>query len=373
MATQSAVTSLAFHPTLPLLLSSGQSATVYLHHIKQAAEDSNPLMLSVHVKNTPLHTTVFHPDPADGRIFLGGRRRFFHVWDPAKGIVEKVARVYGHQAEQKSMERFAISPSGAHLALVGSTRANSGIINILDGSTLQWVCQLRVESHGGVSDFAWWPDSSGLSAAGKDGVVTEWSLVERRTVGRWTDEGAVGTTTLALGGSLHADGARGFPAAGAQAQLGGHRWVAIGSSAGIVNVYDRRQWMAQTAHRDTSTGNSLDDVSVSIPASPKPVRTLDQLTTPVSHLHFSPDGQLLVMATRWKKGGLRLVHLPSCTVYRNWPTSNTPLGRISSVAWSEMHLAEKDGMARSPSASEPSLLLAVGSENGKIRLWQLVA
>jgi len=62
---------------------------------------------------------------------------------------------------------------------------------------------------------------------------------------------------------------------------------------------------------------------------------------------------MLVMASRWKKNALRLIHLPSCTVYRNWPTDKTPLGRVSSVALS------LDGG-----------LLAVGNEQGKIRLWE---
>jgi U3 small nucleolar RNA-associated protein 18 len=88
---------------------------------------------------------------------------------------------------------------------------------------------------------------------------------------------------------------------------------------------------------------------------PKPSRTLDQLTTPISHLVFAPDGQMLVVASRWKKDALRLVHLPSCTVYRNWPTDKTPLGRITSVAL---------GGARGE-------WLAVGNEQGGVRLWEI--
>jgi U3 small nucleolar RNA-associated protein 18 len=60
------------------------------------------------------------------------------------------------------------------------------------------------------------------------------------------------------------------------------------------------------------------------------------------------------MASRWKRDALRIVHLPSCTVYRNWPTDRTALGRVSSVALSP------DGG-----------LLAVGNEQGKIRLWEI--
>jgi U3 small nucleolar RNA-associated protein 18 len=48
------------------------------------------------------------------------------------------------------------------------------------------------------------------------------------------------------------------------------------------------------------------------------------------------------------------VHLPTCTVYKNWPTSGTPFGRISAVAM-----------------SPNSELLAVGNQQGKIRMWEI--
>ena len=91
-----------------------------------------------------------------------------------------------------------------------------------------------------------------------------------------------------------------------------------------------------------------------MPDRPKPVRAFDQLVTPTSHLEFSMDGQVLCLASRWNRDALRLVHLPSCTVYSNWPTAATPLGRVSSVAWS-------------PGGE----FLAVGNEQGKIRLWEI--
>ena len=44
--------------------------------------------------------------------------------------------------------------------------------------------------------------------------------------------------------------------------------------------------------------------------------------------------QILAMASRMAKDALRLVHLPSCTVFSNWPTSRTPLGYVHSLAFS---------------------------------------
>ena len=322
---QSAITNLAFHPVHSLLLSSGPSSTLFLHHISPHPPSPNPVLTTLHLSSTPLTTSVFHP-PTGNKVFFSGRRRYFHIWDLNTGKVEKVSRVIGHGEVQRSMERFKLSPCGRWVGFVGSGRKGGGTINILDANSCQWIAEVRVEGKGGVADFDWWGDGEGLVVVGKGGEVIEWDGRQMRAVARWIDEGAVGITVVGLGG-------RG----GGSKVLGNDRWVAVGSSSGIVNIYDRQKWSAE-----------------SVPARPKPVRVLEQLTTPISHLEFSQDGQLLCMASRWKRDALRLIHLPSCTVYRNWPTSSTPLGRITSVAW-----------------SATSEMLAVANEQGKIRLWEI--
>ncbi|KAJ8111876.1 hypothetical protein OPT61_g5622 [Boeremia exigua] len=342
----SAITSLSFHPAYPLLLSSGPSSTLSLHHVDPNPPNPNPLLTSLHVKRTPLTTTAFHPSASDSRIFLSARRRYFHVWNIATGQVEKVTRVYGHQHEQRTMEYFSLSPNGKYMALRGSSRKGGGVINILDTRTLQWATQVRIESRGGVADFAWWGNGNGMSIAGKNGEVTEWS-VQEGVVGRWNDEGAVGTTVIALGGN-----------SGRDDWIGGDRWVAIGSSSGVVNIYDRRAWSEGAEDEKLSSNGGL-------PKAPKPLRALGNLTTPTSHLTFSPDGQILAMASRWKNNAMRLVHLPSATVFKNWPTEKTPLGRITAVAW---------GRPTEEEEREGSLAqIAVANESGHIRLWEVRA
>ena len=322
---QSAITNLSFHPIHPLLLSSGPSSTLSLHHISPHSPNPNPLLTSLHLSSTPLTTSLFHP-PTGNKIYFSGRRRYFHAWDLDSGKVEKVSRVIGHGEVQRSMERFKLSPCGRWIGFVGSGRKGGGTINVLDANTCQWISEVRVEGKGGVADFDWWGDGDGLALVGKGGEVVEWDGRERRVIARWVDEGAVGTTVVALGGG-----------GGGSKTLGTDRWMAIGSSSGIVNIYDRRKWSAE-----------------SVPLRPQPVRVFDQLTTPTSHLEFSPDGQVLCIASRWKRDALRLIHLPSCTVYRNWPTTSTPLGRITAVIWS-------------PSSD----MMAVANEQGKIRLWEI--
>ncbi|EZF35008.1 hypothetical protein H101_01457 [Trichophyton interdigitale H6] len=340
----SSIDSLSFHPHYPLLLSSGPASTLFLHHISPDSAAPNPLLTSLHIRHTPIRTSTFDR-PTGNRILCSGRRRFFHVWNLDTGKIEKVVGPADRKHELKSMEYFKVSPCGRWIGFEGTTKKGGGVIIVFDANTMQWVAQVRIDGQGGVADFAWWSDGEGMCVVGKNGEVSEWDIREKRIIARWVDEGAVGTTVLSLGGQT------------GRQQLGGDRWVAIGSSSGIVNIYDRKPWADAAAAARRKPNQPLDeaaDVQSGVPRRPKPVRVLDQLTTPISHLVFAQDGQFMVMASRWKRDALRLVHLPSCMVYSNWPTSNTPFGRISSVA-----------------VSPTSDSIAVANEQGKIRLWEI--
>ena len=71
-------------------------------------------------------------------------------------------------------------------------------------------------------------------------------------------------------------------------------------------------------------------------------------------MHACMRAQMLAMASRMKKDALRLVHLPSGTVFQNWPTSRSPLGYVHSVAFS-------------PGGG----YLAVGNAKGRALLYRL--
>ncbi|KAL3457714.1 WD40-repeat-containing domain protein [Aspergillus heterothallicus] len=324
----SAVTSLTFHPHYPLILSSGPASTLFIHHIAPDAPSPNPLLTSLHIRRTPITTSTF--SSLDGsQIYASGRRRFFHIWDLNTGKVDKINGSADRREEQKSMERFKLSPCGRYIGLIGSTRKGGGVVNIHNTGTAQWLAQVRVDGRGGVADFAWWSNGDGMTVANLNGEISEWDGQLNRIVARWKDAGGVGTTVLRLGGTL--------PQSTTDQSLGPNRFLAIGSKSGIVNIYDRSTWTSATISRN-----------------PEPLRALDQLVTPITQIEISPDAQFLAMASETKKDALRLVHLPSCTVYRNWPTQSTPLGRVTSVA-----------------ISPNSEYLAVGNERGRIRFWQI--
>jgi U3 small nucleolar RNA-associated protein 18 len=340
------VSCLAFHPCRPILLSASTSSIMYLHHLDASAHPTpNPLLTSVQVKRTDLRRAAFVGRAGDEVVFAG-RRRYFHSWNLSSGTVKKVSRIAGHQKEHRTMERFRVSPCGRYLAVQASDKKGGGMLNVISVATMQWIAQAKIDGRGGVADFAWWSDGNGLTIAGKDGQVTEWSVIAKRTVGIWRDEGSIGGTVMTLGG-------RNGPA-----ELGGDRWVAVGSNSGILNVYDRNELVVkqpkQQQQRQQQQGAKAEATSVEIKKLPEPTRSFEHLTTAISVVTFSPDGQLLAFGSQLKKDALRLVHLPSCTVYRNWPTEQTPLGRVTAVAF-----------------SSGSDMLAVGNDVGKIRLWEI--
>lgn len=327
------VDSISFHPQHPVLLSSSKSSILYLHHIEPSAHPTpNPQLTSVQVKSVPIRRSAFL-HPSGDEIIFAGRRRFFHSWNLSTGIVKKVTNIQGHQEEQKTMERFRLGPDGKHMALIASSRRGGGILNIVSVSSMQWVAQARLDSRGGIADFTWWRDGQGISILGRDGQVAEWSLATRRTVGIWRDEGSIGGTVMALGGR---DGPGG---------VGGDRWVALGSTSGVLNIYDRNDLISK------AEGDAVEFKPL-----PTPTRRFEQLITPITVATFSPDGQLLAFASQHKKDAFKLVHLPSCTVYRNWPTEKTPVGRVTAVAFGK---------------SKDADVLAVGNDAGKIRMWEM--
>lgn len=119
-----------------------------------------------------------------------------------------------------------------------------------------------------------------------------------------------------------------------------------GSSSGVVNVYERGQVGGGAAPAPV--------LGLTPELRPAPRTSVMSLVTSVDSLEFSPDGQLLALASRMKRDALRLMHVPSGTVYSNWPTSRSPLGYVHAVAFS-------------PAGGS----LAIGNAKGRVLVYRL--
>jgi U3 small nucleolar RNA-associated protein 18 len=116
-------------------------------------------------------------------------------------------------------------------------------------------------------------------------------------------------------------------------------YTAVGSESGVVNVYSNSQLVSLDGHREGTV---------------RPLKALMNLTTTIDSLLFNTDAQVLAMASRWKKDALRLVHLPSLTVFSNWPTGRTPIRYPFALDFS-------------PNGG----CLSVGNDRGRVLLYRL--
>lgn len=298
---KSSIQSMCFHPTQPLLLTGGFDRTLRVYHIDGK---HNNLITSLHLKESPVQTCVFLKDPNSGlsTILAGGRRKYMFKWSIDLGTIEKITRMYGNEVKQRSFEHFITSKDGRFVALAG----NGGWVNILSVASAQWIHGFKIE--GTLIDFEFTQDR--IIVINQAGEIWEFNMSNYNIVDRWTDVTGIGITKIRVSPN--------------------GRYLAIGSNTGFVNVYDRLK------------DNQL-------------IKSIDNLTTTISSLEFSHDSQVLCMASRGKKDALKLVHLPSCNVFKNWPTNATPLGKVTSVAFA-------------PSGG----FLATGNEQGKVRLWKLL-
>lgn len=281
------IQSVDWHPNAQLLLSAGFDKRLCLFHVDGV---HNPLVQSIFIKDMPVHQAAF---AAAGRsVVVSGRCKFFYTWDLEAQKLDRISHLLGFDAN--SLETFAVPPPAveagkACVAFLG----NEGSVGLVSMQSKQLVGTVKM--NGQVRSAAFDPTGTELYTGGTDGRVYVWDVRTQRCLHSFIDEGCIKGTSIAVSGNA----------------------VAAGSASGVVNVFKRwRQGGAAAA------------------VAPAPLRALDNLVTTVDTLQFSPDGTMLCMASRMQRDALRLVHVPSLTVYANWPTSRTPLGHVHCASFS---------------------------------------
>ncbi|KAK4703047.1 U3 small nucleolar RNA-associated protein 18, partial [Phenoliferia sp. Uapishka_3] len=315
------VVSVGFHPRAQVLFSATSDRRLRLFQIDGT---DNPLLQTLHVPELPITTAAFHPSGSS--ILLTGARPFFMSYDLQTGQVIRSPRGLltgglggsdrASSGGMGGMERFAFSHDGEMLA-VGGRR---GYVHLVDwgsggvGNGGQVVGEVKMNV--AVKGIAWQKGGKELLTLGEDSEVYVWDVGTRRCVQRWRDDGGFGACGLATDSR--------------------DQYSAVASSTGIVNIYDQT-----TA--STTQGTER-----------KALRAVGNLTTAVTSMKFNHDSQLLALASRTNKDQLKLVHLPSATVFANWPTQSTPLHHVTAVDF-----------------SKGSEWLAIGNGRGKVLLYTL--
>ncbi|XP_057473900.1 U3 small nucleolar RNA-associated protein 18 homolog [Actinidia eriantha] len=265
------INSVQFHRNAQLLLTGGLDKKLRFFQIDGKR---NTKIQSIFLEDCPIRKASFLPDGS--QVIVSGRRKFFYCFDLVKANVDKIGPLTGR--DEKSLEVFEVSPDSSTIAFVG----NEGHILLVSSKTKDLIGTLKM--NGTVRSLAFANDGQHLLSSGGDGHVYHWDLRTRACFHKAVDEGCLNGTALCTSpsGSL----------------------FAAGSDSGIVNVYNRDEFLGGKR---------------------KPIKTIENLTTKVDFMKFNNDAQILAISSTMKKNSLKLVHVPSFTVFSNWPPLNRTL------------------------------------------------
>lgn len=280
-----------FHPSGRLLLTAGLDKTLRIFQVDGV---KNPKVQGLHLTNFPIHTAKF--TGGGSQVIMAGRRRFFHQLDMETGRIMTMHSLSSHP--ERAWERFEASSDGSKLAFLGQ----QGKIVLLSNKSKREIGQLRLNSRVACVAFAAeGANDNHLYAASRDGTVYLWDIRRMDCIDRHKDEGAIHSTCLATS-SAH---------------------YALGSDSGVVNVYSSSAMRA-----------SSDSLPVFGLRTEKPRKSFLNLTTAIDEATFNCDGKLLAFSSHDKKNAVKIVHIPTMTVYANWPTARANVRRACSLRFS---------------------------------------
>lgn len=303
---KSVVQSVKWHPNGSILLTAGFDKTLRLFDIDGL---KNSRLQSAHFGDLPISSAQFSPSGSE--IYLCGLHHSFYVYDILSAKIDGIDRLIG--AKEENFKAILPSPTGSIVVLLGG----KGQVHIISTKTKQWIKTLKM--NGAIYSAIFSPDGSELWTAGKRGEIYVFDMENYICKRRLQDAG---------NGAVHA-----------MAISPSGEYLATGQESGVVNIYRLEK---------------SEDNDFYSSANPKPIKTIMNLTTSITSLEFNHDSQLLAIASNSLRNKLRLVHVPSFRVFQNWPTEQTPLGRVTCLSFS-------------PEGN----WLAVGNVRGAVKLFKL--
>ncbi|KAF4527618.1 hypothetical protein B566_EDAN015421 [Ephemera danica] len=279
------------------------------------AVDFHPRTQAVVVTNRPGLATFYQFAVDGSELLLGSEyRTYLQSYDMNTGRALHIpCPVSG--PEINSMSNFCLSPDGRMLGVSG----RDGSVMLMTARSREWIGTVKMSGKCHALTFN--SDGSQLLTYGKEGGVYIWDVGERRCIHRFHDDGCLQGLSLAVSPD--------------------DRYVACGSGSGVVNIYTGAAVLPKAAN------SGLSD-------SPRPSKAIMNLTTAAHQVIFNSSSQLLATVSRCKDSAVKLVHLPSLTVYSNFPTRDLDIARPEAVAFS-------------PNGG----YLAIGNNIGAVRLLRL--
>ncbi|XGW12423.1 hypothetical protein V3C99_013267 [Haemonchus contortus] len=292
-----------FHNVRPVLIASGASGMVQLFRVGDRSEEGNFLQ-NVRFSNFPV--TSMGMLTGGCSLMCGSiRQEYLMKYDLEEGAVMQVR--LPKCIPNQNIGRFAISKDGSLLAMI----ARNAQVYVLSSSSMELVKTLSAPTD--LASVQFFPGSNNeIWALTERGEVIIWNLNGYQHLFR--DEGAVRGTKV----RLSVDG----------------NMIACGSNTGIVNLYDV-----------TDARNSTE---------PKPRAVVPNLLTSCDSIAFSHDSQAMAFSSNVKKNQIKLLHVASSTVFKNFPKRHEKMPNIECVEF-----------------SPHSAFLAIGCGNGQLILERM--
>ncbi|PFH35794.1 WD-40 repeat protein [Besnoitia besnoiti] len=322
----STIAALEFHPRSSLLMTAGRDQTLRLFSVDGK---ENKKVESIFFRDFPILAARFTRHNHGGQVLaISNANRSLAEYDLETGKVEKIPGIAGRQQErcfhflEMGGGRGADDASSflvTHTTFAVASAASQDVL-LCDARSKRLLNVFSMNAN--VAAIAYHPTKASIFTADRDAFIYEWDLRAGDCVQKFQDTSCLRLTSLAAS-----------PCASLSSTYQPSSVLATGSKTGYINLFS------------LSAADSI---------SSQPVKELGNLTTGVSTLAFHSSNQLLCVASRWKKDALRLVHLPSHTVYQNWPTEKTPLRYVTAADF-----------------SCSGGLLAIGNDRGHALLYQI--
>ncbi|CAF3330442.1 unnamed protein product [Rotaria socialis] len=293
--------SVEFHPSARILLTAGRSQYLNLY---QVDGKKNERIQSLFFERFSIDTTHFTQD--GNQVIVTGDRNFFKVYDMIEGKIMQIPMMRGFE---ERLGKFELSPDGSLIVFIN----RNGQLHFVSAKSKELIDTTQIS--GNINSITFRHDSELMFVAGDEGIVTVFDVRRRAAIHRFVDDGSFSTTSMCVSPN--------------------QQYFITGQKSGIVNVY------------------SYDDVLKS--GEPKPIKYLKNLTTPIQNVKINSSSELLAINSYHLSRAIRLVHMPTLTVYDNFP---------------EFH-DKKIQIVNTLDFSPNSGFLTMGNNNGKVLLYRL--
>uniref|UniRef100_A0A3P9A5U0 U3 small nucleolar RNA-associated protein 18 homolog n=1 Tax=Esox lucius TaxID=8010 RepID=A0A3P9A5U0_ESOLU len=261
------LTTVQFHPSAQVVMAAGLDQSISLF---QVDGKTNPKIQSILLEKFPVHKAQFSVG-GEQVVATSFRNKLFYIYDMMEGKVIPINTVRG--LNEQRVKEFEVSPDGQSLLLTGS----SGYLHVMTMKTKEVVKSMKI--NGNITGVACSHDGSRVFTNSEEGEVYVWDVRSSKCLNRFMDDGCVSGTSIATSHN--------------------GQYLACGSAAGVVNVYSQEECTRQT--------------------NPKPLKAIMNLVTSATSLRFNPTSEILAIASRSSDEAARMVHIPSFTVFSNFP------------------------------------------------------